>query len=176
MALQQLPFFATGCVNRLAWSSDGTMLVSGSDDRTLGLWRYPEPAQHLMVDTEHVCVSAHSVVPRHGHSRHSMKQELLLAGSKYLWGQVSWEPARRVGRDGRHCTGTILLKCQAPSEQGIQVRSVATHLFSAQLHMLDAAPGSARSGRARDGTAAGSTIVYRCHESRVKASPAAASD
>ena len=57
--LQNLHYLATGCVNRLAWSSDGTMLVSGSDDRTLGLWRYPEPAQHLTVDTEHVCVSAH---------------------------------------------------------------------------------------------------------------------
>ena len=54
---------ATGCVNRLAWSSDGTLLVSGSDDRALGLWRYSEPAHRVMVDTEHVCVSARRAVP-----------------------------------------------------------------------------------------------------------------
>ena len=65
LAETALPILATGCVNRLAWSSDGTMLVSGSDDRTLGLWRYPEPTQHLMVDTEHVCVRAHCVVPHY---------------------------------------------------------------------------------------------------------------
>ena len=73
--LQKLHYHATGCVNRLAWSSDGTMLVSGSDDRTLGLWRYPEPAQHLTVDTEHVCVSAHRVVLVHARSRHSLKED-----------------------------------------------------------------------------------------------------
>ncbi|RKP39668.1 hypothetical protein BJ085DRAFT_37250 [Dimargaris cristalligena] len=29
----------TGCVNTLAWSSTGQLLLSGSDDTTLGLWR-----------------------------------------------------------------------------------------------------------------------------------------
>jgi len=30
----------TGCVNRIAWSRDGTMLVSGSDDRDIRLWDF----------------------------------------------------------------------------------------------------------------------------------------
>jgi len=31
-----------GCVNRLAWNEEGTMLASGSDDRCLNVWRYPD--------------------------------------------------------------------------------------------------------------------------------------
>jgi WD40 repeat protein len=43
------------CVNRLAWSSDGTQLVSGSDDRSMRVWRYTgDGAQEpLVVDTLH---------------------------------------------------------------------------------------------------------------------------
>ena len=33
-----------GCVNCLEWSSDGLLLVSGSDDMSLGLWRFPSPS------------------------------------------------------------------------------------------------------------------------------------
>ena len=33
----------------------GTLLASCSDDRTLSIWRYPEPSKRLLVDTEHVC-------------------------------------------------------------------------------------------------------------------------
>ena len=66
----------------------------------------------------------------------------------------------------------IVAEVPSLPEQGIRVRRAAAYLFSAQLHTLDAAPGSARNGRARDGTAARHTTVYRCHESRVKARPA----
>ncbi|KAJ1676439.1 hypothetical protein EV182_008189, partial [Spiromyces aspiralis] len=30
-----------GCVNALAWNEDGSMFVSGSDDRRLCIWQYP---------------------------------------------------------------------------------------------------------------------------------------
>lgn len=43
------------CVNRLAWSEDGCFLASGSDDRSLRVWRYTgDGAQRpLVVDTHH---------------------------------------------------------------------------------------------------------------------------
>ena len=43
------------CVNRLAWSEDGTLLVSGSDDRSMRVWRYTGDGaqQPLVVDTLH---------------------------------------------------------------------------------------------------------------------------
>jgi WD40 repeat protein len=43
------------CVNRLAWSEDGTLLVSGSDDRSMRVWRYMGDGaqQPLVVDTLH---------------------------------------------------------------------------------------------------------------------------
>jgi WD40 repeat protein len=31
-----------GCVNSLEWATDGRLLVSGSDDQTIGLWRFPD--------------------------------------------------------------------------------------------------------------------------------------
>ncbi|EIE23488.1 WD40 repeat-like protein, partial [Coccomyxa subellipsoidea C-169] len=31
-----------GCVNRLAWNEEGTLLASGSDDRRVLLWHYPD--------------------------------------------------------------------------------------------------------------------------------------
>lgn len=44
-----------GCVNRLAWNEAGTLLASGSDDRRVLLWRYPDHAQRppLRIETQH---------------------------------------------------------------------------------------------------------------------------
>ncbi|GLI68626.1 hypothetical protein VaNZ11_013104 [Volvox africanus] len=43
-----------GCVNRLAWNADGSLLVSGSDDRRAIIWRYPGVEQiPLALTTEH---------------------------------------------------------------------------------------------------------------------------
>lgn len=44
----------TGCVNRLAWNAEGTLLASVSDDRQLLLWHYPDTHQPpLAVQTGH---------------------------------------------------------------------------------------------------------------------------
>ena len=44
----------TGCVNRLAWNSQGTRLASVSDDRMALLWHYPNTRQPpLAVHTGH---------------------------------------------------------------------------------------------------------------------------
>eukprot|EP00803_Ostreobium_quekettii_P007036 evm.model.scf_447EXC.1 EVM.evm.TU.scf_447EXC.1 scf_447EXC:3250-9777(-) len=43
-----------GCVNRLAWNSDGSRIVSGSDDRKVMIWKYPEAhAPPLALHTQH---------------------------------------------------------------------------------------------------------------------------
>ncbi|KAL0042807.1 hypothetical protein WJX79_000477 [Trebouxia sp. C0005] len=43
-----------GCVNRLAWSEDGSLLASGSDDRQVLLWSYPDTYKSpLALQTEH---------------------------------------------------------------------------------------------------------------------------
>ncbi|KAL0048474.1 hypothetical protein WJX82_004068 [Trebouxia sp. C0006] len=43
-----------GCVNRLAWSEDGRLLASGSDDRQVLLWSYPDTDKSpLALQTEH---------------------------------------------------------------------------------------------------------------------------
>lgn len=43
-----------GCVNRLAWSEDGSLLASGSDDKQVLLWSYPDVEQGpLALQTEH---------------------------------------------------------------------------------------------------------------------------
>lgn len=46
------------CVNRLAWSEDGCFLASGSDDRSLRVWRYTGAGAQrpLVVDTHHQVV------------------------------------------------------------------------------------------------------------------------
>ncbi|KAK9836189.1 hypothetical protein WJX81_007802 [Elliptochloris bilobata] len=112
----------SGCVNRLAWSDDGMLLSSGSDDRMLCIWSYPtaSTSQRLTINTEH---------------------EANIFGVRFL----PCSGNRRLVSAGMD--GTV------------------------QLHTLDAAPDAARSGRgsAHGGSAAANTIVYRCHESRVKA-------
>ncbi|EFN53955.1 hypothetical protein CHLNCDRAFT_136223 [Chlorella variabilis] len=43
-----------GCVNRLAWNESGSLLASGSDDRKVMLWSYPDTQrQPVCVETEH---------------------------------------------------------------------------------------------------------------------------
>lgn len=39
----------SSCVNSVAWSESGDLLVAGGDDRVLCVWRYPEfrPVQHI---------------------------------------------------------------------------------------------------------------------------------
>eukprot|EP00198_Chlamydomonas_reinhardtii_P013232 XP_001702569.1 predicted protein [Chlamydomonas reinhardtii] len=44
----------SGCVNRLAWNADGSLLVSGSDDRRAIIWHHPEVERTpLALSTEH---------------------------------------------------------------------------------------------------------------------------
>ncbi|PWN43171.1 WD40 repeat-like protein [Ceraceosorus guamensis] len=43
----------TGCVNALAWSSDGSTLASGSDDKTVCLWRLGTDAAHPRAEHVH---------------------------------------------------------------------------------------------------------------------------
>ncbi|CAL8472173.1 g11715 [Coccomyxa elongata] len=44
-----------GCVNRLAWNEDGTLLASGSDDRRVLLWHYPDSnLAPVVVKTPHL--------------------------------------------------------------------------------------------------------------------------
>ncbi|KAI8924088.1 hypothetical protein BC831DRAFT_467499, partial [Entophlyctis helioformis] len=40
MTLSQVLPAHTGCVNSLAWSEDGNLLLTGSDDLHLAIWRY----------------------------------------------------------------------------------------------------------------------------------------
>jgi len=42
-----------GCVNRLSWNAEGTMLASGSDDQRVLLWGYPSRKQLTAIDTGH---------------------------------------------------------------------------------------------------------------------------
>eukprot|EP00798_Chlamydomonas_sp_ICE-L_P008194 gene8194-1456_t len=43
-----------GCVNRIAWNEDGSQLVSGSDDRRLIIWNFPDTSiAPLAVNTQH---------------------------------------------------------------------------------------------------------------------------
>ncbi|KAK9827817.1 hypothetical protein WJX74_003555 [Apatococcus lobatus] len=43
-----------GCVNRLAWNEEGTYLASGSDDKQVLLWQYPDTERGpLAVETHH---------------------------------------------------------------------------------------------------------------------------
>ncbi|PJF19507.1 hypothetical protein PSACC_00678 [Paramicrosporidium saccamoebae] len=43
----------TGCVNALDWSGDGQMLASGSDDRNLCLWSFPNRTLRTTLPTGH---------------------------------------------------------------------------------------------------------------------------
>lgn len=44
----------SGCVNRLCWNETGSLLASGSDDRKVMLWSYPDTQrQPLSIETEH---------------------------------------------------------------------------------------------------------------------------
>ncbi|PRW39165.1 WD and tetratricopeptide repeats 1-like [Chlorella sorokiniana] len=44
----------SGCVNRLCWNESGSLLASGSDDRKVMLWSYPDTQrQPLSIETEH---------------------------------------------------------------------------------------------------------------------------
>lgn len=43
-----------GCVNRLCWNETGDLLASGSDDRQVILWNYPQiSSQHTAIPTQH---------------------------------------------------------------------------------------------------------------------------
>ncbi|KAK9863498.1 hypothetical protein WJX84_002533 [Apatococcus fuscideae] len=43
-----------GCVNRLAWNEEGTYLASGSDDKQVLLWQYPDTERvPLAMETHH---------------------------------------------------------------------------------------------------------------------------
>ncbi|KAL4428996.1 hypothetical protein ABPG77_006035 [Micractinium sp. CCAP 211/92] len=43
-----------GCVNRLNWNESGSLLASGSDDRKVMLWSYPDTQrQPIALETEH---------------------------------------------------------------------------------------------------------------------------
>ncbi|MEW5317744.1 MAG: hypothetical protein WDW38_009020 [Sanguina aurantia] len=43
-----------GCVNRITWNTEGTKLLSGSDDRKLMLWDYPDTTRSpLRITTQH---------------------------------------------------------------------------------------------------------------------------
>ncbi|XP_073053050.1 protein ALTERED SEED GERMINATION 2 isoform X2 [Primulina eburnea] len=42
-----------GCVNALAWNSEGSLLVSGSDDARLNIWSYSSRKLLLSIDTGH---------------------------------------------------------------------------------------------------------------------------
>ena len=55
MQVSDVAHLMLSCVNRLAWSEDGTLLVSGSDDRSMRVWRYMGDGaqQPLVVDTLH---------------------------------------------------------------------------------------------------------------------------
>ena len=43
----------TGCVNTLRWSRGGRLLVSGGDDVTVKVWRYPDGALLSTLPTGH---------------------------------------------------------------------------------------------------------------------------
>ena len=47
----------SGCINSVAFSPDGTKIVSGSDDRTIKVWDFgaPEPSNRLSLAKTDAC-------------------------------------------------------------------------------------------------------------------------
>ncbi|XP_021743634.1 WD and tetratricopeptide repeats protein 1-like isoform X1 [Chenopodium quinoa] len=43
----------TGCVNTIAWNSTGSLLISGSDDTQINIWRYSDRKLLNCIDTGH---------------------------------------------------------------------------------------------------------------------------